>query len=201
MGGNRDGHGHKQFLGFGTFQGDSNGTGTEFTNPYTVSSTGITLDSNATDSELNSVDNLAAYLYTGSEDMTTLCGLFGGTDCSPSQSTQTGDITDLGTLASDLGMITLKSWNDSSGLGGTLGFHQTVTDTTQIILLGQGDAESMPEPVSIALPGAGLASSAGCGGAGRLDRAGSELQTCLPVSGSSRPCEENSSRGLSFLVV
>jgi len=86
-----------------TFQGDSTGTGTEFANPYTLSSTGITLDSNATDSELNSVDNLAAYLYTGSEDMTTLCGLFGGTDCSSSQSTQTGDITDLGTLASELG--------------------------------------------------------------------------------------------------
>lgn len=146
------------------WQTDSNNSSSEFSTPYTFdtsgsNTTGITLDSNANDNALNGLDTLTAYLYTGSEDSSTLCTALGGTNCSSSQTTSTGDVTDLSTLSSDLNLTQLGTESDPNGLGGsTLNFNQNVSDSTQIILVGQGDAEaaSAPEPVSISLIGAGL---------------------------------------------
>jgi len=147
-----------------TFQGDSNNNGSEFSTPYSFdtsggNTTGITLDANATDNELNGLDSLAAYQFTGTEDSATLCALFGGgAGCDGSaQSSQSGDVTDFTTL-SNSGLTLLGTESDPNGLGGsTLNFNTPVSDPTQIILVGQGDADSAsPEPASIALIGGGL---------------------------------------------
>jgi|GEM_PF-3560854 len=141
------------------YDGDSTSDSSEFEGTgYTLSSTGITFDPSATDSEVNGLDEIAAYLYTGGEDQSTLCSELGGSDCGVSDSTQAGDVTDLSTLQTDLGLTALGSLEvDPVGLGGsTINFGSTV-NPDQVILVGQGDdASTTPEPASIALFGAGL---------------------------------------------
>lgn len=146
------------FSNSGNYSSDASNDGSEFGTGYTLTPTGITFNSTATDSELNGLDEIAAYRYTGSEDQATLCAALGGSNCGVSDSTSAGDVTDLSTLQTDLGLTMLGSVEvDPAGLGGsTLNFNTTVSNTAQVILVGQGDAVSTtPEPASIALLGVG----------------------------------------------
>jgi hypothetical protein len=144
------------FSGSSTFQGDVNNDASEFTSGYTVSPTGITFSPNATDAEMKGLDDLTAYLYTGSESQSTLCAALGGSNCGQSDKTQAGDVTSLNALQSDLSLTKLGNMEvNPSGLGGsTLHFDTTVGNTAEVILVGQG-AVATPEPAAF-LPLTGL---------------------------------------------
>lgn len=116
---------------------------------YSIDNSGITF--NESSANLNGMDELAAFYYTG--DQSAFCGAIGASGCS-SGSTSTGDITDLATLESDLGGLTPLGtlMNPSNGTG-SLSFGSTPLDTSHIILVGLGQDNSVPEPASLLLLG------------------------------------------------
>jgi len=86
-----------------------------FSSPYTVSGTGITLTGSG--EELNGVDELEAFSYTGGTSLATLESELGAS--SGNGTTSAGDVTDIGSLASDLSLIPLDSLDtDPSSLSG-----------------------------------------------------------------------------------
>ena len=144
------------------FQTDSNNAGSEFIGSgFTITPTGINFGPNASSSDLNATDRIGAYLYTGDSSLGSLCAALGGSDCSGSNSTAAGNVTDLNMLQTDLGLTLLGSVeiNPSNLAGSTLHFNQTLTNEqmSQVILVGQGDAVAdAPEPASMALLAIGV---------------------------------------------
>ncbi|HJZ97754.1 MAG TPA: PEP-CTERM sorting domain-containing protein [Candidatus Solibacter sp.] len=150
------------FSDSGDYQTDSNNAGSEFIGSgFTLTPTGINFGVNASASDLNAVDRIGAYLYTGDTSLNALCAALGGSDCSSSNSTAAGNVTDLSTLQTDLGLTLLGSVeiNPNNLAGSTLNFNQTLTNEqlSQVILVGQGDAVAdAPEPASMALLAVGF---------------------------------------------
>jgi hypothetical protein len=140
---------------------ESSGDHSSFTSAYNVSTTGITFNGSGT--ELNGADEVEAFLYTGTTDASTLCGHVGASSScdTANQSTSSGDVTNLTSLASDFGLTALEAAPTlDPGSLSSLAFNQTVTtdeiNNGDVILVGQGDAASVPEPGSILLLGQGL---------------------------------------------
>jgi hypothetical protein len=138
------------------YSANSSDVGTEFSgqSSFTVTDTGITFN-NATGANLNGLTKLTAYQYTAS-DQNGLCAAFGeGDGCSQGSS---GGITDLAALEAALGGLTpLGTLNDPTNPA-SLPFDTPFTGgpPINIILVGEGDAESVPEPVSLLLLGPAL---------------------------------------------
>jgi len=125
-----------------------------FSTPYTVSSTGITLTGSG--EELNGVDELEAFTYTGGTDLSTLEGELGAS--SASGTTSAGDVTDISKLMTDLSLVPLDGLvTDPASLSGlTFTENDSSVNTADVILVGLGDAVSTPEPAPAFLLAAGL---------------------------------------------
>ena len=124
--------------------------------PYTVSDTGITFSGSDSDTVLDGVDELAAYLYTGPTDQTDLCADLGaGSSCTTSTSS-TGDVTSFNSLLNDLGPsnFTLLGEETDPSSPSSLAFTSPISNTADVILVAEGDA--VPEPGSMLLLGQGL---------------------------------------------
>lgn len=124
-----------------------------FSTPYTVSDTGITFSENS--SELNGVDELQAFEYTGPTDASDLEALLGAS--AESGTTSAGDVTDINPLISDLSLIPLDNLvTDPSSLSGlTFTENDSDVNTADVILVGEGGA-SAPEPTPAFLLGTGI---------------------------------------------
>jgi hypothetical protein len=126
-----------------------------FSTPYTVTDTGINLT--GAGEELNGIDELEAFDYTGGSELSTLESLFGAT--AGNGTTSAGDVTDIGTLLSDLGstLIPLDDLITDPSTLSSLNFTENTSrlSTNDVILVGEGDA-STPEPASFFLLAAGL---------------------------------------------
>jgi len=126
-----------------------------FSTPYTVSSSGITLTGNG--EELNGVDELEAFSYSGPTDLSDLESELGAS--AESGTTSTGDVTNIGSLATDLGLIPLDNLitDPSSSLTGlTFTENDSDVNTGDVVLVGMGDAASIPEPAPAFLLATGL---------------------------------------------
>ena len=118
---------------------------------YTVSGTGITFN-NESSSELNGVDEIEAFEYTGGTDMTSLENELGVS--AESGISSTGDVTDFGSLTSLLGLVPLDSpdMDPSSNLAGlTFTENDSNVITADVIVVAEGDAVSTPEPATAGL--------------------------------------------------
>jgi hypothetical protein len=125
-----------------------------FTTPYTVSSSGITLTGSG--EELNGLDGLQAFSYTGGTSLSTLESKIGAS--SENGTTSTGDVTNISSLMTDFGLIPLDGLvTDPSSLS-NLSFTENTSglNTANVILVGVGDAVSSPEPAPACLLAAGL---------------------------------------------
>jgi|GEM_PF-4139164 len=119
-----------------------------FTSTYTVGSSGITFSSDSS-SELAGSDAIQAFSYSGTTSETaveTALGVSG-----TSGNTSLGDVTNIGTLASDLNLLPLDS-AVSDPSSNTLSFTENTSSLnstdTNVILVGEGTA---PEPAAAAL--------------------------------------------------
>ena len=124
-----------------------------FTSGYTVSSSGITFNGESS-SELNGVDGVQAFEYTGDSSISTIESELGASGTSGS--TSGGDVTDLNTLMSDLSLIPLDDLvSDPSSLSElTFTENDASVNTADVILVGEG--VTTPEPAGAFLLGAGL---------------------------------------------
>lgn len=123
--------------------------------PYTITDLGITFSSDSS-SEMNGTDGIEAFYYTGGTDTASLENDFGASDMG--DQTSTGDVTDVTALMSDFGstLIPLDGLvTDPNGLANMeLLFNENVDPLTfnpnDVILVGEGDAASTPEPTELA---------------------------------------------------
>ena len=128
-----------------------------FTTAYSISNTGITFTS-GTGSDLNGVDALQAFTYanSGSASYSSLESALGAT--SSGGTTSAGDVSGIGTLTSDLGLVPLDA--PITDLGNSLTSltfteNNSSVNPANVILVGT----AVPEPaslVSLALAGTGL---------------------------------------------
>jgi hypothetical protein len=125
-----------------------------FSTPYDVSGTGITL--NGSGSELNGVDELQAFSYTGGTNLSTLEGELGAS--AGNGTTSAGDVTAISSLMSDLSLIPLDNLvTDPSSLSGlTFTENTSGLNTANVVLVGEGEAASTPEPAPAFLLATGL---------------------------------------------
>jgi hypothetical protein len=167
-------------IDYGSLVDPSNGGGFPMSAPgsnpfgsdtgYSVTTSGIMLG-NEFDEELNGVDDLQAFLYTGSTDLHSLETALGDSDTSGTNvngSTSAGDYSNISGLTSQLGGSLIPLDNLTAGLddGTTSGLSMlpftmnqsdvNSGDLNEVILVGEGDASSTPEPASIALIGFGM---------------------------------------------
>jgi hypothetical protein len=130
-----------------------------FSSAYTASTTGITFNSEAS-SELNGVDELEPFLYTGGTDEASLDSMLGdpsgGLGPSSSSNSAAGDLSDISMLESEFGS-SLEPLDgiitDPGSLSGvTFDENDSSVNPADIVLVGEGDAESdVPEPASLSL--------------------------------------------------
>lgn len=126
---------------------------------YTTSTGGVSLN-NEYDEQLNALDGLQAFIYTGQDDnlsdLETSLGLSGNDG-----STSAGDYSNIGGLGglmtSDT-LIPLDNLITDPGDISSFSFTENTGDESQgqIILIGEGEAASTPEPASMALIGIGM---------------------------------------------
>jgi len=113
---------------------------------YSVTGTGITFTDPGTNTELNGVDELQAFLYTGGTDLASIEAALGVS--SDSGTSSAGDDSTLASLESAFGLTPLDApVTDPSSLS-TLNFteNDSSVNPADVILIGQGDAASVPEP-------------------------------------------------------
>jgi hypothetical protein len=117
-----------------------------FSASYSVSSTGITFTGSG--SELNGLDEVQAFLYTGGTGAGTIEGDLGVS--SMSGTSQTGDDSTIGALTNSFGLVPLDApIMDPSSLSGiTFTENDSSVNTADVILVGEGDASSTPEPAT-----------------------------------------------------
>jgi hypothetical protein len=143
-------------MAHGTFSGSNT-----FTMDGTGHVTGIDFGAGS-DSELNGVDAIEAFLYSGSTAQQDLCDELGaGTGCTDmgqnNIASRVGDVTDISALTNDLGLIPLDDLQTDPGSLSGLSFSENLpTSSTNIILVGMGEAASVPEPGTVLLLGSGL---------------------------------------------
>jgi hypothetical protein len=108
---------------------------------------------NGTDSELNGVDELAAILLPNAFNSANLCSDLGDAGCSPSDTTSTGDVTDINTLLTDLGGTLLGEETDPNSLS-SLAFNQTLTadQEGQVVLVAEGRPGAEIDPATRSRP-------------------------------------------------
>jgi len=121
---------------------------------------GITFN-NSSGSETNGANELALYIVNGSAE-SAFCAAVGDTGCSTEsgQTTQSGDVTSLSGLTTDLGSDILDTETElDPTLSGTWSFPDIpgTTSSSLYILVEQSDDTSVPEPGSMLLLGAGVA--------------------------------------------
>ncbi len=153
-----------------SFSGIGSDTYSSFTDDYDVFNDHISFTSSG-DAEFGSpaLTHIAAYEYTGSNALDDLCALFGASaGCGSPGANSVGDVTDFSTFETDFGsnLVSLGSLTDPD-LSQPLNFNQTVSNLSNIILVGEGDAAAVPEPNSILLFGAGLLAFVMAGGRSR----------------------------------
>src|SRR5487761_1934211 len=109
-----------------TYQGDStNGSAFNSEPSYTLNGGDTALTLNLSGVDLSAVEQLTAFQYTGDTTQSGLCSLLGGSGCGSQSSNQAGDVTNLSTLETDLGLGTPLGTLSDPTSGSSLPFTST----------------------------------------------------------------------------
>jgi hypothetical protein len=129
-----------------------------FSSSYTVSGSDITFTGNG--QQLNGNDELQAFVYNGNSSMSFLESELGAS--SSSGNTSSGDVTSLSALATDFSLIPLDAPIVDPNSLSSLSFTENTADINpnfnNVVLVGEMDASSVPEPCAAGLLGIGMAS-------------------------------------------
>jgi len=123
---------------------------------YTVTDNGITFTGSG--EEMNGSDSIEAFLYNGGTDESSLDTDLGVGSDTMTGNTSSGDVTDMSTLATDFSLIPLDPLiSDPGSLSGlTFTENDSSVNPADVILVGEGDAESVPEPGPACLLAVGI---------------------------------------------
>lgn len=119
-----------------------------FSLSYTASTTGITFNGAGNGSELNGLDEIQAFTYAGGTDASSLESALGVT--SESGTTQTGDAGNIAALTSEFGLTPLDAPVSNPSSLTSLNFteNDSSVNPSQVILIGEGNSASTPEPAT-----------------------------------------------------